>query len=258
MGRLWRVRLRGSKGRPGCWKPGRWGGLPVRAPFPLPCSGGHHAPNTKPVLPPRENRPGVSGTAFRAEGRIRGRGGRSVCPWNGFTRKDLRSKDIWIEAALPLPVRIRQHRMKRRVRQRPALDRDPQTSHVRSVHRQYCARRVIMGEKHLLLRPLSQPPLPHPALEGPQQPGVELRPTALRQMLKDRRGLQFQSLAQHPSACPQTASSGSGRFPRGRHLALFHNLVLPQILARRVAGHPRLHGIHADGSSLVALEKGQL
>jgi hypothetical protein len=37
-------------------------------------------------------------------------------------------------------------------------------------------------------------------------------------------------------------------------LALFHDLVLPQILARRVAGHPRLHGIHADGSSLVALE----
>ena len=44
------------------------------------------------------------------------------------------------------------------------------------------------------------------------------------------------------------------RPPGVRHLALFHDLALPQILARRVAGHPCLHSTHADGSSLVALE----
>ena len=78
-----------------------------------------------------------------------------------------RQRGLTVSAHRPLPVRIRQHRVEQLVGQWPALDRDPQAAHIRPIHRQHCARRMILGEKHLLLRSLRQPPLAHPALKRP-------------------------------------------------------------------------------------------
>ena len=82
-----------------------------------------------------------------------------------------------------------------------------------------------------------------------------IRDDGLREMLKERLGFQFRSLAQHRQGLLPDRFQRILARPLGvRHLALFHDFVLPQILARRVAGHPCLHCTHADGSSLVALE----
>ena len=67
----------------------------------------------------------------------------------------------------PLPVRIRQHRMKQFMLQNPPADRDAHRTHVRPVHRQHLARRMVLSEKHLLARPIRQSPILHSTLERP-------------------------------------------------------------------------------------------
>ena len=62
----------------------------------------------------------------------------------------------------------------------------------------------------------------------------------------------------------RTCHPGTGepvvRTCRSRPRRETHDFVLPRILARRIAGHPRFHCTHADGSSLVELndELGEL
>ena len=83
--------------------------------------------------------------------------------------------------------------------------------HHRPVHRQHLAGLVILGEKHLLFRPLRHSSQIHPALERPQQPRLDPAGLALRQMLEQRLGLQFGGLNAPAPLCP---SQGAG-FPLG-------------------------------------------
>ena len=172
-----------------------------------------------------------------------------------------RQRRLAVRAHRPLPVRIRQHRVEQLVRQHLAFDHDAQIAHVGPVHRQLLAGLVVLREKHLLLRSFRQTPAPHTALERPQQLVLDPARMALRQILEKHLGLQFRCLAQHGQGTrPDLFQRVFPRPPGVRRLPLFHHVVLPQIIARRCAGHARLDCTHADVCSLVALanELGEL
>ena len=113
---------------------------------------------------------------------------------------------------------------------------------------------VILGEEHLLFRPLHQPPLTHPALE--RAPMLLRNPVGMggQQMGKERPRFQFGRCAQHlQRPRPDRFQRVFPGPPCVRLRPLFEGVALPQMLAGGVAGHARFHGTHTDGCSLVAL-----
>jgi hypothetical protein len=69
-----------------------------------------------------------------------------------------------------LPVRVCQHEVVDQVRERLPLDGHAQLGHVREVGRPEPARRVVLGEEHLLGRTMRRPPLLDATLQGAQLP----------------------------------------------------------------------------------------
>lgn len=67
-----------------------------------------------------------------------------------------------------LPVRVRQDEVVDQVGERLALDGHAQLRHVREVRGAEPARRMLLGEEHLLGRPVCCPPLLNAALQGPE------------------------------------------------------------------------------------------
>ena len=75
------------------------------------------------------------------------------------------------------------------------------------------------------------------------------------QIFKKRLRLQFRGILQHRERLrPDRLQRILTRLPSVRHPPLFQDVVLTQILARRLAVHPCFHCTHTDGSSLVALD----
>ena len=101
-----------------------------------------------------------------------------------------------------------------------------------------------------------QSPASPPSLEGAQQAGMNplFLPDILCQMFEESLRLQFGSLPKHLlGSRPNGGQRILARSPGVRHAPLFAHIVLPQILAHRVAGHARLDCTHGDGSAQAAL-----
>jgi hypothetical protein len=88
-----------------------------------------------------------------------------------------------------LPVRVRQHKVVDQVRERLPLDRHAQLGHVREVGRAEPARRMVLGEEHLLVRSMSRPPLLDPALQGAELSVREAARVSALQLLEEGLGL---------------------------------------------------------------------
>jgi hypothetical protein len=65
-----------------------------------------------------------------------------------------------------LPVRVRQHKVVHQVRERLALDRHAQFSHVREVGSAESARQMVLVEEHFPVGPMRRPPLLDATLQG--------------------------------------------------------------------------------------------
>ena len=98
--------------------------------------------------------------------------------------------------------------------------------------------------------------MPSPAAGTSANASPERHP---RRLASDARRAPWPPVPEHrrsiSCACGQIAARGSSRV---LHVCgtrrCSSDIVLAQILARRVAGHARFHCTHADGSSLVALD----
>jgi hypothetical protein len=88
-----------------------------------------------------------------------------------------------------LPVRVCQHEVVDQVRQRLALDRHAQLGHVREVGSAEPARRMVLGEEHLLVRPVRRPPVLDVTLQGAQLSVPEAARMPALQLLEQGLGL---------------------------------------------------------------------
>ena len=172
----------------------------------------------------------------------------------GFEPASHRQQRLAAAPHRPLPVRIRQHRMEQKVIELHPADAHPEIPHVRPVHGQNRSGPRFLREKHFLLVPVLQPPLPHPALKSPQDLLIYPACRPLAQVLQKRLRLQLWSRLQHPS---RRAPDGFQRIFSGPPvvglLLLLARIRLPQILPRRVAGNSRFHCTHGDTDSPVTL-----
>lgn len=143
-----------------------------------------------------------------------------------------------------LPVRVRQHEVVDQVREWLALDGHAQLGHVREVGRPEPARRVVLGEEHLLVGTMRRPPLLDPALQGAELAVREPARVPPPQLLEQGFGLPPGRLfEQFDDLTPHVSERVGARPPvTGRRVGppLRRQLIGVPVLARRLAIHAGL------------------
>jgi hypothetical protein len=152
----------------------------------------------------------------------------------------------------PLPVRIRQDTMAEQMIEDFALNRHRQLPGIGPIQLQQFAGLVRLRKKHLPLRPLRRPPLPHPPIKSAQMTFSQTAFGTRQKILVERLGLQLRRRLQHLGRrCPNLFQWIRARSPRVLDLQFPRTLPSRNVFARRVSRHVRLQCADRDLARLL-------